>query len=212
MKTIALVDDHILLRSGLASVIGSFEGFQIIFEADNGKEFIEKLGENPEPDIVLLDITMPVMDGFETAEWIKKNRPEIKVIVLSMMDDDSSIIRMIRQGARGYILKDCKPAILKAALQEVFENGFFFNELVSGKMIHMLQKGGVQLPEENLNEKEIEFLKLCCTEKSYKEIAAEMNITPRVAETLRSQLFEKLNILSRIGLVMYTLKHGMVKI
>ncbi|MEO7210480.1 MAG: response regulator transcription factor [Chitinophagaceae bacterium] len=212
MKTVALVDDHILLRSGLASVIGSFEGFKIIFEADNGKEFIGKLDSNPEPDIVLLDITMPVMNGFETAQWIKKNRPEIKVIVLSMMDDDNSIIRMIRQGARGYILKDSKPALLKSALHEVLDKGFFFNELVSGKMVYMVQNGNCKSSEEDLNEKEIDFLKLCCTEKSYKEIAAEMNITPRAVEFLRCHLFEKLNTLSRIGLVMYTLKHGIIKI
>lgn len=212
MNTIALVDDHILLRSGLASVIGSFEGFQIIFEADNGKSFIEKLASNPDPDIVLLDITMPVMNGFETAEWIKKNRPEIKVIVLSMVDDDSSIIRMIRSGARGYILKDSKPSLLKAALHEVLVKGFYFNELVSGKMIYMVQNGNGKPPEEDLTEKEIEFLKLCCTEKPYKEIAAEMNITPRAVESLRSHLFEKLNTFSRVGLVMYTLKHGIIKI
>ncbi len=212
MKKIALVDDHILLRSGLASVIGSFEGFQIIFEADNGKEFIEKLHSNPEPDIVLLDITMPVMNGFETAQWIKKNRPEIKVIVLSMMDDDTSIIRMIRYGARGYILKDSKPALLKNALLEVLDKGFFFNELVSGKMVHLVQKDNGRLPQEILNDKEMEFLKLCCTEKPYKEIAIEMNITPRAVETLRSHLFEKLNIQTRVGLVMYTLKQGIIKL
>jgi len=212
MNTIALVDDHILLRSGLASVIGGFEGFQIIFEADNGQSFIEKLASNPDPDIVLLDITMPVMNGFETAEWIKKNRPEIKVIVLSMLDDDSSIIRMIRYGARGYILKDSKPALLKAALHEVLNKGFYFNELVSGKMIYMVQNGNGKLPEEDLTEKEIEFLKWCCTEKPYKEIAAEMNITPRAVESLRSHLFEKLNTFSRVGLVMYTLKQGIIKI
>ncbi|MFZ1800486.1 MAG: response regulator transcription factor [Chitinophagaceae bacterium] len=212
MKTIALVDDHILLRSGLASVIGSFEGFQIIFEADNGKSFIEKLASNPDPDIVLLDITMPVMNGFETAEWIKKNRPEIKVIVLSMLDDDSSIIRMIRYGARGYILKDSKPALLKDALHEVLDKGYYFNELVNGKMINMVQKGNFKLPEEELCDREIVFLKWCCTEKPYKEIAAEMNITPRAVESLRSHLFEKLNTFSRVGLVMYTLKNGITKI
>ncbi|MBS1731521.1 MAG: response regulator transcription factor [Bacteroidetes bacterium] len=212
MKKVALVDDHILLRSGLASVIGSFEGFEIVFEADNGKEFIEKLQTKPQPDIVLLDISMPVMNGFETAQWINKNLPEIKVIVLSMMDDDTSIIRMIRYGARGYLLKDSKPAVLKNALNEILEKGYFFNDLVSGKMVHLAQKNNGTPTPESLTEKEIDFLKLCCTEKAYKEIATEMNISPRAVETLRSNLFDKLNIQTRVGLVLYTIKQGIIKL
>ncbi len=212
MAKIALVDDHILLRAGLASVIGNFEGFTIIFEADNGKEFIDKLKDHPEPDIVLLDITMPVMDGFETAQWIKKNRPKIKIIVLSMMDDENSIIRMIRQGARGYLLKDSRPVVLKKALYEVLNKGFFYNELVSGKMVHMVQREDGGVAEGNLSDKESEFLKWCCSEKSYKEIALEMNISPRAVETLRSNLFDKVYTQSRVGLVMYTLRHGIVKL
>lgn len=212
MKKVALVDDHILLRSGLASVINSFDDFQIAFEADHGKQFVEKLTATEEPDIVLLDINMPEMNGFETAQWIRKNKPDIKVIVLSMLDDDSSIIRMIGYGARGFILKDGKPALLERALHEVSENGFFFNELVSGKMIHLVQKGDMKSSHDILSEKEIEFLKWCCTEKSYKEIAVAMQISPRAVESLRSHLFEKLNTLSRVGLVMYTIKHGILKV
>lgn len=212
MAKIALVDDHILLRAGLASVIGNFEGFTIIFEADNGKEFIDKLKDHPEPDIVLLDITMPVMDGFETAQWIKKNRPKIKIIVLSMMDDENSIIRMIRHGARGYLLKDSRPVVLKKALYEVLNKGFFYNELVSGKMVHMVQREDGGVAEGNLSDKESEFLKWCCSEKSYKEIALEMNISPRAVETLRSNLFDKVYTQSRVGLVMYALRHGIVKL
>lgn len=212
MKTIALVDDHILLRSGLASVINNFDGFKIIQEADNGKQFIEKLAQTGDPDIVLLDINMPEMNGFETAQWIRQHKPDIKVIVLSMLDDDSSIIRMIGYGARGFILKDSKPTLLERALKEVIENGFFFNELVSGKMIHLVQKGDMKSSHDVLSEKEIEFLKLCCTEKSYKEIAVAMQISPRAVESLRSHLFERLNTLSRVGLVMYTIKHGIIKV
>lgn len=212
MAKIALVDDHVLLRAGLASVIGNFEGFTITFEADNGKDFIEKLNDYPDPDIVLLDITMPVMDGFETSQWILKNKPKIKVVVLSMMDDENSIIRMIRQGARGYLLKDSKPAILKKALYEVLHKGFFYNELVSGKMIHMVQRENGKVAEGNLTDKESEFLKWCCSEKSYKEIALEMNISPRAVEAMRSNLFDKVYTQSRIGLVMYALKQGIVKL
>lgn len=214
MIKVAMVDDHILLRSGLAAVINGFGDCNIISEADNGKQFIEKLDKNNLPDVVLLDITMPEMDGFETAEWLKENYPDVRILVLSMMDDDSSIIKMLKFGARGYLLKDSKPAVLHTALREVTEKGYFFNDLISGKLVHMINKGGSEEYSTliNLSDKEKEFLKWCCTEKSYKEIADTMQITPRAVEALRSNMFEKLQTLSRVGLVMYAIKNGIVKI
>jgi DNA-binding NarL/FixJ family response regulator len=214
MTKVALVDDHALLRSGLANVINSFNDYKVVIEADNGRQFIDMLGKNNIPEIVLLDITMPEMDGFATAQWIKNNNPEIKVIVLSMMDDDNAIIKMLQYGARGYILKDSKPDVLKTALREVTEKGFFFNELVSGKLVHIISKGEEQqkMQSVNLSDKEIQFLKWCCTEKSYKEIADVMKISTRAVETLRSNLFEKLETLSRVGLVMYAIRNAIVKV
>ena len=213
MTKVALVDDHALLRNGLAAVINNSDGYQVVFEADNGKHFIECLKNNPRPDVLLLDITMPEMDGFETAEWIKNNAPDIKILVLSMMDDDKSIIRMLKYGARGYILKDSKPEVLRSALRDITEKGFFFNELVSGRLVHIAsQADGDKSGELALSEKETDFLKLCCTEKSYKEIADAMHITPRAVEALRSNLFEKLQTLSRVGLVMYAIRNGIAKI
>jgi len=214
MTNIALVDDHALLRNGLANVINTFNDYKVVIEADNGRQFIDLLEKNNIPEIVLLDITMPEMDGFATAQWIKNNSPEIKVLVLSMMDDDNAIIKMLQYGARGYILKDSKPDVLKTALREVVEKGFFFNDLVSGKLVHLISKGEEQQKVQsiNLSEKETEFLKWCCTEKSYKEVADVMNISTRAVETLRSNLFEKLETLSRVGLVMYAIKNGIVKV
>jgi len=212
MTKVALVDDHALLRNGLASVIHSSEGYEVVFEADNGKHFIEQLKKNKKPDIVLLDITMPEMDGFETAAWIKQHEPNIKVLVLSMMDNDASIIRMLKNGARGYILKDSKPDVLRTALREITEKGFFFNELVSGRLVHLANQGADDKSAISLSEKETEFLKYSCTEKSYKEIADAMHITPRAVEALRSNMFEKLDTLSRVGLVMYAIRNGIVKI
>ena len=213
MKKIALVDDHALLRSGLASVINSFGDYKVIFEADNGKQFIENIKTKEKPDVVLLDINMPEMDGFATANWIKNNAPEIKVLVLSMLDNDNAIIKMLQYGAKGYILKDSKPDILRNALKDVIEKGFFFNDLVSNKLMHIIGKAKHGESEFIvLTDKEIEFLKWCCTEKSYKEIADAMNISPRVVETLRSNLFEKLDTLSRVGLVMYAIRNGIITV
>jgi DNA-binding NarL/FixJ family response regulator len=214
MTRVALVDDHALLRNGLANVINSFDDYEVLFQADNGKQFIEFLKQNKTPDIVLMDITMPEMDGFETTKWIKTNAPGIKVLVLSMMDDDNSIIKMLQYGAKGYILKDSKPNVLKTALTEVAEKGFFLNEVVSGKLMYLINKGESEnyISEISLSDKEKEFLELCCTEKSYKEIAEAMNINNRAVETLRSNLFEKLETLSRVGLVMYAIRNGIVKV
>lgn len=214
MTNVALVDDHALLRSGLASVINSFGDYSVVFEADNGKQFIELFKKNTAPDVVLMDITMPEMDGYETTKWIKNNAPQVKVLVLSMSDDDNAIIKMLQNGAKGYILKDSKPDVLRTALKEVNEKGFFLNEVVSGKLMYLINKGEAKSssPAVNLNDKEIEFLKWCCTEKSYKEIADAMAISTRAVETLRSNLFEKLETLSRVGLVMYAIRNGIVKV
>jgi DNA-binding NarL/FixJ family response regulator len=213
MTKVALVDDHALLRNGLAAVINNSDGYQVVFEADNGKHFIELLKKSQKPDILLLDITMPEMDGFDTAQWIKANAPDIKILVLSMMDDDKSIIRMLKYGARGYILKDSKPEVLRTALKDIAERGFFFNELVNGRLVHLAsQTAGERNAEPDLSEEETEFLKLCCTEKSYKEIADSMHITPRAVEALRSNMFEKLQTLSRVGLAMYAIRNGIAKI
>ncbi|RFM29982.1 response regulator transcription factor [Deminuibacter soli] len=212
MIQVALVDDHALLRSGLMAVINSFGDYNVLFEADNGRHFISQLKIHGVPDIVLLDITMPEMDGFETAGWIKEHYPDTKVLILSMMDNDSAIIRMLRNGAKGYILKDSKPEVLRAALYDVVNKGFCLNELVTGKLVHLINKNDQEMADVQLSFRETEFLKLCCTEKSYKEIASDMSITPRAVEALRCNLFEKLNTTSRVGLVLYTIKNGMVKV
>jgi DNA-binding NarL/FixJ family response regulator len=214
MIKVALVDDHVLLRNGLASVISSFNEYEVIFEADNGKHFIECLKKFPAPELILLDINMPEMDGVETAKWIQKNQPEIKVLVLTMMDSDAIIIRMLKAGVKGYILKDSKPPVLKAALDDLVNKGFYMNEIVAGKLAHLMNvpNTGKKQSFVELTERETEFLKQCCTEKSYKEIADAMKILPRSVEKLRSDMFEKIGTTSRVGLVLYTIKAGLVTI
>lgn len=215
MIKVVLVDDHVLLRNGLASLINSFGKYQVIYEADNGKEFIEKLKQYPLPDLVLLDITMPEMDGFETAKWIQEHHPDIKILVLSMMDNDTAIIRMLKFGAKGYLLKDSKPEVLRRGLDAIMEKGFYLNDLVTGKLVHFMNHSDAESIESRsllLNERETEFLRFCCTEKSYKEIAEAMKILPRAVEKLRSDMFEKLGTSSRVGLVLYAIRTGLVMI
>ena len=214
MANIALADDHVLLRNGLANLIRNF-GHEVMFEANNGEDMIKYIQEGKNPDLILMDINMPVKDGYETAAWLKNNYPGIKVLALSMLDDENAIIRMIKNGARGYVLKESEPAELKNAINAVLQKGFYYSEMVTGRLVHSIS--GVDDESQNsqqvmqLTEREIEFLKLACTEMTYKEIAAKMYLSPRTIDGYRDALFLKLDIKTRTGLVIYAIKNGIVK-
>ena len=216
MTLVALVDDHELLRTGLAAIINSFEGYKVILEANNGKHFIEKVDPKNSPDIILLDITMPVMDGYETSGWLKANMPKAKILVLSMLENDTAIIRMLKNGARGYILKDSKPMVFKEALDNIRDSGYFINDLVSNKIMQYINHEDVfdndKHTMSNLTDNELIFLKWICTEKTYKEIADEMFLSPRTIDTYRDNLFRKLDVKTRVGLAIFAIKNGIVKI
>jgi two-component system invasion response regulator UvrY len=215
MANLVLVDDHILLRNGLASLVKSL-GHGVLFEADNGKEFIEKLKPRFLPDVILLDINMPEMDGYETAKWIKTNHPKVKVLALSMYDDEASIIRMLRNGAKGYILKDSDPEELQTAIDALINKGYYHSELISGKLINAinyLDDCGTELKKTILlNDREVEFLKYACMELTYKEIGEKMNLSARTVDGYRDVLLQKLNVKTRVGLVVYAIKNGIVNL
>jgi len=209
---VAIADDHTLLRKALATLVGSFGEYTILFEADNGREVKKKINEHQVPDLVLLDVNMPEMDGFETAGWLNKNYPKIKVLALSMFSDERTIIRMLRQGARGYIMKNIEPEELKKALDSVVTKNFYLSEEISGKIISGLHKDADREEEPpNLTQREKDFLRLICSEITYKDIAAKMFVSPRTVDEYRNSLFEKLKVKSRVGLVMYAMRNGMVE-
>ncbi len=213
--TVALVDDHILLRKGLASLIRSFGTYIVVCEARDGKELIRKIKPRLIPEIVLLDINnMPDMDGYSTAGWLKRNYPEIKVLALSTFDNDHCIIRMLKNGAKGYVLKDTEPSEIRTALDSIVNKGYYYSDMVTGKLIHAINV--LSEPEQrlrylvSLNDREIDFLKKACTEMTYKEIAGEMCLSPRTIDGYRDMLFEKLKVKTRVGLVLYAIKNGVV--
>ena len=209
---VCLVDDHKLLRKGMVEVIDGFQQYRVTGECSNGKEFVEMMNSIEVPQIVLLDINMPHMDGFETAAWLNEHHPTVRVIALSMYDDEKSIIRMIKNGARGYILKDADPADLRRAFDDVMSKGYCYSDLVSGVLIHNLHCESEAVPNKvNINPREMEFLKLACTELTYKEIADRMCLAPRTIDGYREALFEKLGVKSRVGLAMYAIRNGLVK-
>jgi DNA-binding NarL/FixJ family response regulator len=216
IRYISIVDDHTMFRKGLSSLINLFPGYRVLFDAGNGQDFIRQLQPRHLPDILLLDIVMPEMDGYSTANWVRINYPEIKVLALSTMDAETSIIKMIRNGAKGYVLKDAEPAELKMAFDNVLSIGYYYNDLISRKIIQSVNL----LTEDNnaigifakLNEKELSFIKLACSEKTYTEIAREMFLSERTIDGYRDALFKKLNLTTRVGLVMYAIKNGLVKL
>jgi len=210
---VAIADDHILLRKALVRLINSFEEYTVIFEADNGKELRTKIQQHIIPDIVLLDVNMPEMNGFETTQWLHKHHPHIRVLVLSMLSDERTIIKMFRHGAKGYLLKNADPDEFKFALDSIMQKGTYLSEYVSGKLITGLHNDTDR--EEGqivLNEKEREFLNWTCSELAYREIAEKMNLSARTIDDYRNHLFEKLKVHSRVGLVMYAIKNGIVEI
>lgn len=213
--TVSLADDHVLLRDGLAGLVTKL-GYEVLFQADNGQELIDKVQAGAVPDLVLMDINMPLKDGYETTSWLKENQPETKVLALSMYDDEHAIIRMLRSGARGYILKDSEPSELRAALDAIVHKGFYYSEMVTGKLLHSIH----QMDKEDgnasnglgLNARETDFLKYAATEMTYKEIADQMNLSPRTIDGYRDALFEKLGLKSRVGLVIFAIKQGIVRV
>ncbi|WET02891.1 response regulator transcription factor [Flavobacterium sp. YJ01] len=206
---ILIVDDHLLFSQSLELLIKSFGDYEVIERFENGKVFIDYIEENAsaEIDLILLDVNMPVLDGLSTMKWLKDCRPDLKVIALSVNDDEDIIIKMITNGAKGYLLKDTSPEIFKEAIECVIEKGFYFTELVSGMLINKVNSNDKKI---NLKEKEIVFIKHACTEMTYKEIASEMCLSPKTIDGYRESLFDKLEIKTRIGLVLYAIKHKIV--
>jgi DNA-binding NarL/FixJ family response regulator len=193
-----------------------FPNYYVLLDAKNGKELQEQLNPNEPPKIVLLDIVMPVMDGYETAEWLRITYPQIKVLALSTMDAESAIIRMIKHGARGYLLKDANTGELKQAFEEVISKGYYYNEIISQKIlqsIHYLVDEKNPLPTfAKLTDRELQFLKLACSEKTYQQIADEMCVSERTVDGYRDALCKKLNLNTRVGLVMFAIKNHLVKL
>jgi two-component system invasion response regulator UvrY len=215
---VVLVDDHVLLRNGLASLVDSFDSYQVQFEASNGIEFIEKLDPNNLPDLVLMDINMPEMDGYSTTSWLKRNYPSVKTLALSMYETENAIIRMFKAGVRGFILKHCDPKDLLAAMDAVINKGFYFSEVITGRLIHTINKyedlesDEIGNPLSVLNDRELQFLKFACTELTYKEIASQMYLSPRTIDGYRDALFDKLQIKTRVGLAIFAIRNGVYNV
>ena len=203
-NTVAIVDDHTLFAQSLKNLVNSFQNYEVYGIYKNGQELVDQFKANqPKPDLVLLDIRMPIMNGPETMAWLKENHPNQKVLALTMEDDEETITFMLKLGCRGYLLKDSDPDEFKFALDEVIKEGFFYTDAVS----EAIKNRNKEDKFTNLTKREVEFLGHACTEMTYKEVANEMNLSPKTIDGYRESLFQKLNVRSRTGLVLYAIKH-----
>lgn len=212
---VALADDHKLFRKGLCELISGFAEYKVVWDVDNGHECLAALEAGPVPEIVLLDIHMPQLDGYQTAEILKRRYPAIKILVLSMYDSEAHIIRMLKLGVKGYILKDAEPYELKQGLDSLVKKGMYYSDLVMGTLMKTLQDSDPEQPVklmQPLNEREIEFIQLAATELTYKEIADHMCVSIRTIDGYRDHLFEKFHVKSRVGLVLYAIRNRLISV
>ncbi|WP_158839259.1 response regulator transcription factor [Polaribacter sp. L3A8] len=205
--SVVIVDDHTLLSQAIAAMVNTFPKFKVLYTCKNGQELIDKFSASPEfiPDVVLMDINMPIMNGIETTEWITNNHGSVHVMALSVEDEDTTILKMLKVGAIGYLLKDTEKVVLEKALVEIAENGFYHTKNVTNLLMKSLSGNGSA--EIHLKEREITFMKYACSELTYKEIADKMCLSPKTIDGYRDVLFTKLNVKNRVGLVMYAIKN-----
>lgn len=208
-RTIIIVDDHILFAQSLQRLVNSFQEYEVIAIHKNGKEFVDYVESNKiKPDLLLLDVRMPVMDGLEVMSWLQEKYPDQKVLALTMEHDEKIIIKMFNRGCRGYLLKDIEPNEFLFALNEVSSNGYYFNVEATEALNNKENK----INQDHLTKRELEFLSLACTEMTYKEIAEQMNLSPKTVDGYRESLFGKLEVKNRVGLVRYAVKNDILRL
>jgi DNA-binding NarL/FixJ family response regulator len=212
---LAIADDHKIFRNGLKATLEDSECFDFVLEASNGKELVDGLG-SVGPDIILMDIKMPEMDGIQATAFVKKNYSHIKVLALSMYNEDNYIVDMMRAGASGYLLKNAEPEEIIDAINTVFQKDYYFNEHLSVTLIKQLSANSKQVSalqnQADLNEREIEILKLVCQENSNQEIADKVYLSVRTVEGYRTRLFEKTKSKNLVGLVIYAIRAGIITV
>jgi DNA-binding NarL/FixJ family response regulator len=207
---IGLVDDHQLFLKSLSLMLETLN-FQVVLEALNGKDLQERINTKKEvPDIMVIDVNMPVMDGIETASWLQNNHPSIKLVALSMNGKENAIIKMFKAGCCAYLLKDTHPTVLEKAMHEVYTNGYYNADLkINFKDLLRKADENFQL---NITANELQFLKLASSDLTYKQIAFEMKKSERTVDGYRESLFEKFQVQSRVGLCLEALRRELISL
>lgn len=210
---IAIADDYKIFRDGLKVGLLNDDNLEVVLEADNGEELLQGFQTNL-PDVVIMDLKMPIMDGMEATKIIKKKFPTVKVLVVTMYEDDKFIIHLMENGANGYLLKNTSAEEITKSIYAVHENGYYFNDVVNKALLKKLVLKGNLKPSFNQNveftERELEVLKLICAEKTAAEIGKEIFLSPRSVEGIRQRLIEKVGVRNTAGLVMFAIKNGII--
>lgn len=211
--TVAIVDDHRLLAQALADLVNRLDAYSVLFCAENGLDLLQKMPESGVPDIVLLDVNMPGMNGTDTATALRDQYPSVRVLALSMLDDEQTVVQMMQNGARGYLLKGCRPDELLQALNDVRDRGMYSTDFLTQQLLTKLKHPVQPDPQKldyQLNDRERTFVKYACSELTYAEIADKMCVSTRTVDGYRESVFEKLNVHTRVGLALLAMRTGMV--
>lgn len=210
---IAIADDYKIYRDGLKVGLAADDNMVVVLEADNGEDLLNGL-EKSKPDVIIMDLKMPIMDGMEATKEVRKKFSDIKVLVVTMYEDDKFIIHLMENGANGYLLKNADSDEIRKSIYAVHENGYYFNDLVNKALLKKLVMKRDFKPSFNqdidFTERELEVLKLICEEKTATEIGKEIFLSPRSVEGIRQRLIEKVGVRNTAGLVMFAIKNGIV--
>jgi len=210
---VAIADDHKIFRKGVILSLRSYSNIHFILEAENGEELIKGI-EKEQPDIVLMDLKMPVKDGIETTKYLNKHYPSVRILILTMFEDERFVGHLMDSGANGYLLKSTEPAEIKQGIMDVMKTGFYLNNFVNRVLIkknYSKQKFNVNLSSEIVvSEREKEVLTLVCMEFTAQEIAQKMNISARTVEAIKDRLMERFGVKNSVGLVFFAMKNSLI--
>ena len=213
--SIFLVDDHAVVRNGLKVLIEKMGNYVVTAEYDNGQELMNDIKQRNEPDLIIMDLSMPVMDGSETINALIKENIDYPILVLTLETTEKTIIDLFRKGIRGYLPKSSKAAILRSAIDDIVHTGYYHNEMLTKALTtNAGAKTELEKITEQITDRERFFLELVCDEQehTYEQIADLMKVSRRTVDGYREALFEKFSIRSKTGLVLFALKYGIVKI
>jgi len=210
---VAIADDHKIFRKGVILSLRSYTNIKFVQEAENGEELLNGIVES-QPDIVLMDLRMPTKDGIETTKVLSKTYPDIKVLVLTMYEDERFVSHLMENGANGYLLKSADPSEIRNAIIEVMTKGYYLNNFVNRVLLKKSHSRAKAIPSLNnevvLNDKEKEVIRLLCMEFTATEIAAKMEISPRTVEAIKDRLMERFGTKNTAGLVFFAVKNNLI--
>lgn len=211
--TVGIADDHKIFRKGVILSLRQYTNISFVFEAENGEELLKEL-ETTQPDVVLMDLRMPGKDGIETTKEVSKRFPDVKVLILTMFEDERFVSHLMENGANGYLLKNADPAEIKKAIMEVMARGYYLNNFVNRVLLKKSANKTKAIPSMNseivMSDKEKEVVRLLCMEYTAAEIAQKMEISPRTVESIKDRLMERFGLKNTAGLVFFAVKNNMI--